>query len=406
MRHRILTLIAITVLFISPYQTANALGPGDALVFADGAITCEIGGTPPNNCDLGLTRVIGSYFAIDFNGNGTVEEIEKTPVSANEGITIGFTQPAFGSHSGCIFGTETPSIDLPWCFFGNTGMFQTTGTPVTVAQDNGASKMLDFAGFGVTWNGIPNIPLGGEPGNFPADTGLATLSCNPSDCSDLTNFTLDYSAHVPIGDPSGFGGVHFFYHLERPANVPLSFSISVAGGDTQECSTAGGSVVAVSSETVLPDGDSIASITWTVNGVVAGLGETLNADLVLGSNTITADLLTTMGQTASDTANVLIRDTTSPVITADFFDEQTGESVSQITHSDRIVIRYSADDVCDVDPLINAMMGTSVDDGHVFNVTTSGKLIAKEVESLDLTVKAMDASGNKSMQDMTLIVTQ
>ena len=112
MRHRILTFIAVAVLFISPFQTANALGPGAALVFADGAITCEIGGTPPSNCDLGLTRVIGSYFAIDSNVNGTVEEIEKTPILVNEGIIIGITQPAFGSHSGCTFGTETPYVLL------------------------------------------------------------------------------------------------------------------------------------------------------------------------------------------------------------------------------------------------------------------------------------------------------
>ena len=392
--------------FIAFFPTAQALGPGDALVFADGAVECETGGTPPNNCDGGLTRVIGSYFAVDANGNGSFEEIEKTPVSANEGVIIGITQPAFGSHSFCTFGTETPSIDLPWCFFGNTGMFQTTGTPVTVVQDNAATKLLDFTGFGVTWNGIPNIPLGGDPANFPDDSGLASLSCNPSDCSDLTNFTLDYSAHVPVGDPSGFGGVPFYYHLERPANVPLSFSISVAGGTTQECMSTGGAVVEVSSQTVLPDGDAIASITWTVNGVVAGTGQTVDADLVLGANTITADLLTTAGRTASDTVTVSVSDTTPPAIAAGFYDEQTGEPVAQVSHSDRVVIHYSAVDVCDADPVIDAMAGTAVDDGQLFNLTTSGKLIAREVESMDLLVKAMDASGNKAVQDMTLVVAE
>ena len=149
-----------------PIQQISALDMGDALIFSDGRIECETGGEPPANCDQGLIKVVGSYFAIDFDVSGTVEEYEKTPVSANEGIIIGATQPAFGSHWGCPDGSETPSIDRPWCFFANTGMFQTTGVPVTLSQDNGAIKFLDFAGFGVTWNGIPNIPLGGDPGNF------------------------------------------------------------------------------------------------------------------------------------------------------------------------------------------------------------------------------------------------
>lgn len=406
MRNIIIIFLSITILCVSPLRVANALVPGDALVFADGTIECDIGGTPPNNCVDGLWHVVGSYFAVDANGNGIFDELEKTPVSANQGIIIGVTQPAYGSHMGCTFGTETPSIDLPWCFFGNTGMFQTTGVPVTVAQDSGTTKLLDFSGFGVTWNAIPNIPLGGDPSNFPGDTGLAMLTCNPSDCSDLTNFTLDYSAHVPVGDLSGFGGVHFFYHLESPATLPLHFSISVAGGSEQECSTTGGTVVTVSSESILPNGDTVASITWTVNGVVVGTGESIDAHLVLGSNTISADLLTTLGNTASDTVNVEVSDTTAPVITAGFFDPKTGYPVSQITHSESVVIRYSAVDACDSDPSINAMIGTSVNDGQLFNATTSGKFILKEVESLNLVAQAMDASGNKATQDATLSISQ
>lgn len=404
MRQRILSFLTLALLMTMPLRVAHALGPGDTLLFADGAITCEIGGTPPNNCDLGLTQVTGSYFAIDFNANGIIEDIEKTPVSTFQGIILGSTQPAFGSHSGCTFGTETPSIDQPWCFFANTGMFQTTGTPVTVTQDNGTHKLLDFGGFGVTWNGIPNIPLGGDPANFPGDTGLATLTCNPADCSDLTHFTLDYSAHVPIGDPSGFGGVHFVYHLESPASVPLSFAISVTGGTSQECATIGGTPVTATASTTLPNGDSIASISWTLNGVVVGTGESLDAFLELGTNTITASLLTTLGQTASDSLTVIIHDTTDPVVTAGFFDRKTGAPLAQTDKTEKVVVRYSAEDVCDIDPSVKATLGTAVQDGQTIKVSEDGKLVITGVSSLDLVVTAQDASGNVTIESATLIV--
>jgi len=75
-------------------------------------------------------------------------------------------------------------------------------------------------------------------------------------------------------------------------------------------------VVAVLSATTLPEGDAIASVTLIVYGIVAGAGECIDVQLETGANTITATLLITQGRTASDTANVIVRDKTPPVITA------------------------------------------------------------------------------------------
>jgi len=222
-----------------------ALTTGSVLTFAPGVVTCTYGGTAPNNCMYGVTDMGGSFFTMDANGDGTVQNSEKTAISANDGIIIGITQAASGSHSGAPNGTESPGIDNPWNFFKNTGMQQTT-SPITVVNDNGASKDLDFSGWSVTWNGIPSIAMGGGfqdcgtasdgvcvdnngndiAGTYDNGTGLATINCSTSSCSTSSTFTLSYAAVVPQADPSGFGGVPFTLalaggHVDAPAAVPV-----------------------------------------------------------------------------------------------------------------------------------------------------------------------------------------
>jgi hypothetical protein len=175
---------------------------------ADGSIA-----TQNTNCYYSAPVSSGSFFAMDGNGDGQLKAKEFVGITMNNGITIGVVQGASGSHGGPPNGTESPNIDLPWNFFGNTGMHQTT-SPITVLTDNGATKTLDFSGWDVTWNGLASIPMGGDTANFPADTGIATITCSTASCSASSTFVLDYQAHVPSGDPSNFGGVLYGLHLE------------------------------------------------------------------------------------------------------------------------------------------------------------------------------------------------
>jgi hypothetical protein len=220
---------------------------------------------------------------MDANADNINQIGEITPIANREGITLGTIQGAGGSHTGLPFGapgysgtnlvqiglddggtptdpsddlpiywlgvgdpqacdvatcgttdatdtnlfiattTETPSIDEPWGFFGNTGMHYTMGTAVTeVGSHTGNTAELDFSGWTVTWNGIPVIPMGGDSVNFTEDTGKALITCSTDSCSVSSTYVLDYEAHVPIGDASGFGGVKYTLHLEgHVAPVPL-----------------------------------------------------------------------------------------------------------------------------------------------------------------------------------------
>ena len=129
------------------------------------------------NCKFSYpnTDIVGSYFAMDTNGNG-IEASEKTPIGSFNGIHLGTSQSAGGSHSGGINGAESPNIDAPWTFFGGTGMHQTT-SPVTAT----AGGAVNVSGWNVAWNGISSIPLVQTGGsitcsNLPAPTTAATPS--------------------------------------------------------------------------------------------------------------------------------------------------------------------------------------------------------------------------------------
>jgi len=64
----------------------------------------------------------GSYFGMDRSGNGSISPVEKIALVQNDGLFIGATQAASGSHTGSPNGLESPGIDKPWNFVGNTGM--------------------------------------------------------------------------------------------------------------------------------------------------------------------------------------------------------------------------------------------------------------------------------------------
>ena len=195
---------------------AIALALGTASISAQAAVTsvtaasgvpsCVIGGTP-GACVYGLETVnAGSWFSMDNNGNGVTEPTEKVALQMLADIDFSNTTVATGSHAGGIDGTESPVADI-WEFFGGTGMNYLT----SAMTDNG-NGTVDMSGWTVGWNGIAAIPMGGDSANFASDTGLGALSCGACGVGDA--FTLDYNAHVPLGDASGFGGVGYGLHLE------------------------------------------------------------------------------------------------------------------------------------------------------------------------------------------------
>ena len=101
-----------------------------------------------NNGDV-LTITSGSYFGIDSNGNGTIDDFEKIALSqGTTGLVIGVSTSPGASHPGAPVSGDTNAIDAPWNYFDATGSDFVT-TPVTGSTESG----LNMSGWTVTWNG-------------------------------------------------------------------------------------------------------------------------------------------------------------------------------------------------------------------------------------------------------------
>ncbi len=200
-----------------------ALSSSALLAFDTGSVICSSSG--------GCTGTTGSYFAVDTDQDGLFTPYESIAMSpgSDGGLLVGQAQIAGNSHSGYPDGTEIAPFDAAWTFLGNTGMHQSS-TPTYIVSDDGLGNVqLDFSGWGAVWNGISAINLGGDSVNYASETGLATLTC-VSDCSQGDRFTLDYAAHVPLNDPSNFGGIYWKIHLEGTVSaVPVPAAIWLFG---------------------------------------------------------------------------------------------------------------------------------------------------------------------------------
>ena len=203
--------IAAALLAVGAMSVAlptQAALPGNALLTIDT-------GVPTYDTNGNLANVTsGSWFGMDANKNGAIAGSEKTPIAqGTAGLVLGVTTLAGASHTGPVTAGDTNAITAPWAFFGNTGSdFMPTVAP-SVLSSSGNTATVGLSGWTVTWNGIPAIPMGTGAWGTGFSNGQANVTCT-STCAAGETYTLDYHATVPLGDPSGFGGVGYALHLE------------------------------------------------------------------------------------------------------------------------------------------------------------------------------------------------
>ena len=204
-----------------------------AILLACGGLSSQAYAMLPSNAVLQFDKGVassygnvtkGSYFGMDLSSDGVIKPSERIAISQNAGLAIGKAQDASGSHLGAVDGNESPGLDNAWGFFGNTGLTYTL-LPTKILSDDGAGNVtLDFSGFGVTWNSIPRIDMSKQSWQGNPE-GVAEITC-ATDCSEGDTYTLSYSATVPAGDPSNFGGVKYNYFLTGKITVPDTPSTS------------------------------------------------------------------------------------------------------------------------------------------------------------------------------------
>lgn len=205
--------ISIAVVLGSISQNTNAALVNDTLL----AINSGYVGCPVNTQCIYPT-VQGSYFALDNNSDGTIQDDEKNVIEAgyDGGIIIGRTQlPGISI-------PESPAgagIDNPWSFNGRVGWHETTSA-VSVVNDLGIAKELDFSGWSVNWNGV-RTTMGLD--------GFARITCETSACGNGESYTLHYSTMV-YSPPQAFDGVTYALHLEGTISaVPVPAAVWLFG---------------------------------------------------------------------------------------------------------------------------------------------------------------------------------
>lgn len=209
--------LGITALASVSAQAAN-VNTGDTLTITTGVPIVNTSGT--------TTGVSGSWFGMDTNSNGSIQQSEKTPLAqGTTGLVIGVTTTAGASHGGAPTAGDTNAITKPWLFNSSTG-----SDYVTTAVTGGTTTGLNFSGWTVTWNGIPAINMGGGAWGTGYSNGVANFVW---DGVYGHSYILDYHATVPVGDPSNFGGTKYALHLEgfvqAAAPVPVPAAVWLLG---------------------------------------------------------------------------------------------------------------------------------------------------------------------------------
>lgn len=178
---------------------AAMLNAGDLLTITAGVADIDTG-----------FIVSGSWLGADVNSNGSIPSAEKVAVYP-------------GTDGGVIMGTmQSPGeIDYwgPW--FDNYGQDYTTVAPM-----GGTTAGIDFSGWTMSWGySTPAVNMGGGAWGAGYSNGIANFAWSGT-YGDA--YTLDYHAAVPVGDPSGFGGVRFAWHLTGTVNAAPAVPIPAA----------------------------------------------------------------------------------------------------------------------------------------------------------------------------------
>ena len=223
----------IFALAIGSVGIMGAVSASAAAVASGTTLSIATGATSSGAATAGTT----SWFAMDNDGNAKIALSEKIAiVQGSTGIVIGQTSassPNGGGANPKIQGL----IDTTWGFFGAYGSdYVTTGITQTSATS------MNLSGWTVAWNGLAAIPMGTgawTPLNAAAN-GMATAGyANGSavlnwDGNYGSTYKLDYTATVPLGDPSNFGGVKYALHLEgvvtaAPVPEASTYGMMMAG---------------------------------------------------------------------------------------------------------------------------------------------------------------------------------
>ena len=108
----------------------------------------------------------------------------------------------------------TQSNIATWTYYDGTGSSYTSGTGISILSASGDTATVNMSGWKISWTVTMNIPLGDLAWSTGYTDGVGNITCAAgSGCAVGSAYTLTYTATVPFGDPTGFGGVKYYLEL-------------------------------------------------------------------------------------------------------------------------------------------------------------------------------------------------
>lgn len=109
-------------------------------------------------------------------------------------------------------GTVQPSV-ATFTYHQAPGSLNTTGT--SILSTSGDTATVDMSGLTWTWYNEPPISLGAGAWSTGFTNGVGNITCAASSgCAIGSEYTLTYTATIPMGDTySSYGGVKFYLEL-------------------------------------------------------------------------------------------------------------------------------------------------------------------------------------------------
>lgn len=145
------------------------------------------------------------------------------------------TRQALDTQYAYISGTPN-LLDLNGSIESTLGTFTYYGAPgsidtgsvggLSIISASGDTALIDMWNWKVDWNGIQDIPMGTGAWSAGYTNGVGNLTCTAgSGCAFGSSYTLTYTATVPVGNPSGFGGVKYYLELHGVVCTPECFPV-------------------------------------------------------------------------------------------------------------------------------------------------------------------------------------
>lgn len=209
--------LAVALGCAAPVLHAAALPWGISLTIDSGVPSYDSNGSL-------VTVTSGSWFGIDVNGNNQLALSERF-AALSQGMTgfiIGMPTPPGASHPGPPVPGDTNYIDAPYDLFG-----QTASDYTTIGITGGTATGLDMSGWMWRFYGM-DVNMGSGAWGAGFTDGIGNFVW---DGVQGHAYTLDYRARVPVGDPTGFGGVGMAWHYEGVVGIPeaSTYSMMLAG---------------------------------------------------------------------------------------------------------------------------------------------------------------------------------